>query len=44
VRVQAFLPRATATDFWQVAGTPLESLRQEIRGMRADTMADAAVQ
>jgi short-subunit dehydrogenase len=42
VRVQAVLPGATATDFWNVAGTPVEYLPQEIV-MRADTMVDAAL-
>lgn len=30
VRVQVVLPGATATDFWSVAGTPVEYLPQEI--------------
>jgi short-subunit dehydrogenase len=42
VRVQAVLPGATATDFWKVAGTPVEYLPQEIV-MRADAMVDAAL-
>jgi short-subunit dehydrogenase len=42
VRVQAVLPGATATDFWNVAGTPVEYLPQEIV-MRADAMVDAAL-
>jgi len=42
VRVQAVLPGATATDFWNVAGTPVEHLPQEIV-MRADAMVDAAL-
>ncbi|NML63465.1 SDR family oxidoreductase [Massilia sp. RP-1-19] len=42
VRVQAVLPGATATDFWKVAGTPVEHLPQEIV-MRADAMVDAAL-
>jgi short-subunit dehydrogenase len=42
VRVQAVLPGATATDFWTVAGTPVEHLPQEIV-MRADAMVDAAL-
>jgi short-subunit dehydrogenase len=42
VRVQVVLPGATATDFWQIAGTPLEYLPQEIV-MRADDMVDAAL-
>jgi short-subunit dehydrogenase len=42
VRVQAVLPGATATDFWHLAGTPVEHLPQEIV-MRADAMVDAAL-
>jgi len=42
VRVQAVLPGATATDFWSVAGTPVEHLPREIV-MRADAMVDAAL-
>ena len=42
VRVQAVLPGATATDFWQIAGTPVEYLPQEIV-MRAEDMVDAAL-
>jgi short-subunit dehydrogenase len=42
VRVQAVLPGATATDFWKLAGTPVEYLPQEIV-MRADAMVDAAL-
>ncbi|NNG21435.1 SDR family NAD(P)-dependent oxidoreductase [Telluria aromaticivorans] len=42
VRVQAVLPGATATDFWSLAGTPVEHLPQEIV-MRADAMVDAAL-
>ena len=42
VRVQAVLPGATATDFWQTAGTPVEYLPQEIV-MRAEDMVDAAL-
>ncbi|WP_296942663.1 SDR family oxidoreductase [uncultured Massilia sp.] len=42
VRVQAVLPGATATDFWQTAGVPLAHLPQEIV-MRADDMVDAAL-
>jgi short-subunit dehydrogenase len=42
VRVQVVLPGATATDFWSVAGTPVEHLPQEIV-MRADAMVDAAL-
>jgi len=42
VRVQVVLPGATATDFWQLAGTPVEYLPKEIV-MRADHMVDAAL-
>ena len=42
VRVQVVLPGATATDFWNAAGTPVEYLPKEIV-MRADAMVDAAL-
>ncbi|MDI2142775.1 MULTISPECIES: SDR family oxidoreductase [unclassified Pseudomonas] len=42
VRVQVVLPGATATEFWSVAGTPLEHLPEAIV-MRADDMVDAAL-
>lgn len=42
VRVQVVLPGATATDFWDVAGTPVDHLPGEIV-MRADDMVDAAL-
>ena len=42
VRVQAVLPGATATDFWDVAGRPVSDLPGEIV-MRADDMVDAAL-
>lgn len=42
VRVQAVLPGATATDFWQIAGTPLEHVPGEIV-MPASAMVDAAL-
>jgi short-subunit dehydrogenase len=42
IRVQAVLPGATATDFWQIAGTPIEHLPGEIV-MRAEDMVDAAL-
>ena len=42
VRIQAVLPGATATDFWDTAGASLESLPGEIV-MRADDMVDAAL-
>lgn len=42
VRVQAVLPGATATDFWAIAGTPVEHLPSQIV-MSADDMVDAAL-
>ncbi|MBR1165271.1 SDR family NAD(P)-dependent oxidoreductase [Bradyrhizobium elkanii] len=42
VRVQAVLPGATATEFWDVAGTPVEHLPGEIV-MKAEDMVDAAL-
>lgn len=42
VQVQVVLPGATATDFWSIAGTPVEHLPGEIV-MRADDMVDAAL-
>lgn len=42
IRVQAVLPGATATDFWQIAGTPVGHLPSEIV-MRAEDMVDAAL-
>ena len=42
MRVQAVLPGATATDFWDIAGAPVENLPQEIV-MSADDMVDAAL-
>lgn len=42
VRVQAVLPGATATDFWAIAGKPVEQLPSAIV-MRADDMVDAAL-
>lgn len=42
VRVQAVLPGATATDFWGIAGTPVEHLPKEIV-MSAEAMVDAAL-
>ncbi len=42
VRVQAVLPGATATEFWDVAGLPHSNLDQGIV-MRADAMVDAAL-
>jgi short-subunit dehydrogenase len=42
VQVQAVLPGATATDFWQTGGLPLEHLPKEIV-MSASDMVDAAL-
>lgn len=42
VRVQAVLPGATATDFWDIAGTPLDQVPNEMV-MKADAMVDAAL-
>ena len=42
VRVQAVLPGATATDFWETGGLPLEHLDQSIV-MSATDMVDAAL-
>jgi short-subunit dehydrogenase len=42
VRVQAVLPGATATDFWELSGMPVQHLPTEIV-MRAEDMVDAAL-
>lgn len=42
IRIQAVLPGATATDFWGIAGTPIEHVPSEIV-MRAEDMVDAAL-
>ena len=42
IHVQAVLPGATATEFWGIAGTPLEYLPNEIV-MPAEDMVDAAL-
>jgi short-subunit dehydrogenase len=42
VRVQAVLPGATATDFWDLAGVPVAHLPSAIV-MKADEMVDAAL-
>ncbi|PWT79929.1 MAG: SDR family oxidoreductase [Acidobacteria bacterium] len=42
IRVQVVLPGATATDFWETAGTPLETVPAEVV-MRTDEMVDAAL-
>lgn len=42
VRVQAVLPGATATPFWEVAGTPVQHLPQEWV-MKAEDLVDAAL-
>lgn len=45
IRVQAVLPGATATDFWDVAGLPIAALPKEIqeRVMSAADLVDAAL-
>jgi short-subunit dehydrogenase len=42
VKVQAVLPGATATEFWDIAGTPIKYLPGEIV-MQAEDMVDAAL-
>jgi short-subunit dehydrogenase len=42
IRVQVVLPGATATDFWAIAGKPVEELPSQIV-MRAEDMVDAAL-
>jgi short-subunit dehydrogenase len=42
VRVQVVLPGATATEFWTIAGTPVENVPKE-RVMSAEDMVDAAL-
>jgi uncharacterized protein len=42
IRVQAVLPGATSTPFWETAGTPIQHLPQEIV-MTAEDMVDAAL-
>jgi short-subunit dehydrogenase len=42
VRVQVVLPGATATDFWSLAGNPVENLPQQIV-MSGDDLVDAAL-
>lgn len=42
IRIQAVLPGATATEFWGIAGTPVEHLPTEIV-MQAEEMVDAAL-
>jgi short-subunit dehydrogenase len=42
IRIQAVLPGATATEFWGIAGTPVEHLPSAIV-MRAEDMVDAAL-
>ncbi|WVT77225.1 SDR family oxidoreductase (plasmid) [Sinorhizobium chiapasense] len=42
IRIQAVLPGATATDFWGIAGTPLDHVPSEIV-MQAEDMVDAAL-
>ncbi|CDM59153.1 MULTISPECIES: SDR family NAD(P)-dependent oxidoreductase [Rhizobium] len=42
IRIQAVLPGATATEFWGIAGTPVDHLPTEIV-MSAEDMVDAAL-
>jgi short-subunit dehydrogenase len=42
IRIQAVLPGATATDFWDIAGLPISNLPKEIV-MSAEDMVDAAL-
>jgi len=42
IRVQAVLPGATATDFWSIAGRPVEHLPAQIV-MTAEDLVDAAL-
>ncbi|MBD2839875.1 SDR family oxidoreductase [Pseudomonas sp. JM0905a] len=42
IRVQVVLPGATATDFWEIAGTPVQHLPSAIV-MKAEDMVDAAL-
>ncbi|PDT16536.1 SDR family oxidoreductase [Rhizobium sp. J15] len=42
IRIQAVLPGATATEFWGIAGTPVEHLPNEIV-MSAEDMVDASL-
>jgi len=42
VRIQAVLPGATATEFWDIAGTPVDHLPQAIV-MTTENMVDAAL-
>jgi hypothetical protein len=42
LRVQAVLPGATATNFWAIAGTPVEQLPNRVV-MKADDLVDAAL-
>ncbi len=42
IRIQSVLPGATATDFWETGGLPLDQLPESIV-MRAEDMVDAAL-
>lgn len=42
IRVQVVLPGATATPFWEIAGTPLGQVQSE-KVMEAEEMVDAAL-
>ncbi|RDK06546.1 SDR family NAD(P)-dependent oxidoreductase [Cupriavidus lacunae] len=43
VRVQAVLPGATRTEFWDIAGQPVENLPQWVGVMSGDDLVDAAL-
>ena len=43
LRIQAVLPAATATEFWELAGTPVSQLPQHIV-MTAENLVDAALE
>lgn len=43
IHIQAVLPAATATDFWSIAGNPVENLPQEMV-MSTEDMVDASLQ
>jgi short-subunit dehydrogenase len=45
IHVQAVLPGATATEFWDIAGAPVATMPQEMqqRVMRAEDMVDASL-
>lgn len=43
IRVQAVLPGATSTDFWNVAGLPVDELKKSVPVMTSLDMVDAAL-